>query len=370
LVIIFHYRWTNVEARYEEIRNALMDSEDGNATAARHYLQLFTRTNVKPDTPTTEIERSIRRHFSQFHGLEQYIVPTALCALLSAGALYFIWGWVAGSVMGKFQSDTFGVTVSKELAFALIGAYIFSLYEIVQRRRTGDLTPDELYDVALRYVVALPIGHIGTLLSVDSFDAGLAFAVSAVPLRDVKRIIRKRAFERMKMEDATKESTRAGYLRDVVDGLGSETLARLEELQIVTFTDLAYADPIRIMVKTGYPLRYIIQWMDHATFAIYAFDSKRKLGENAVVCSLDAKEFYRAHYQNARRIDTCPAITSLSTKTGLDPAILGEILMRVSIDPQVLFLETMWYTGYIEKQPELPACPFHGADSVAARANA
>ena len=36
--------------------------------------------------------------------------------------------------------------------------------------------------------------------------------------------------------------------------------------------------------------------------------------------------------------------------------------MRVAIDPQVLFLDKMWYTGYQgdgNERPGVPACPFH-----------
>ena len=128
-------------------------------------------------------------------------------------------------------------------------------------------------------------------------DGAFAFIAASFPLRDLQRWLRKRALEKMKVEETAKlESTRAGYLTQVVDGLSPDTVARLEEIGIVTFADLAYADPIRIMVKAGISLRHIIQWMDHAMLAIYALDYKQKLAENAITCSLDAKEFYETHF--------------------------------------------------------------------------
>jgi hypothetical protein len=125
------------------------------------------------------------------------------------------------------------------------------------------------------------------------------------------------------------------------------------------------------MVKAGLSLRHIIQWMDHAMLAIYAFDYKRKLAENGICCSLDAKEFYETHFvrspdENAPekltplKYEHCDAVAELAKRMALPAVLLCEIFGRVAIDPQVLFLDKMWYTGYPGKRVKAPPCPSHG----------
>jgi hypothetical protein len=360
VVIIVYYRAVNVPARYAEIRDFLFSSPEGDRPA-RHYTQLFLSDNPTLDesTPASVLEGAIRKHFMGYHGWPAYALPLSLLLLFSAGGLYFVWAWATQTLLNASPFGAVGPTLSKELVFALAGAYAWSLWEVCQRRQTRNLTPDEVYDIAIRYLFALPVGYSATLLSVDSVDAAFAFAVAALPIRDLNLLYRRRVLEKMKVEPVSQASARVGYLRDVVDGLSPATLARLEELQIVTFTDLAYADPIELMVKTGFSLRHIIQWMDHATLAIYALDHKKVLAENAIVCSLDAKEFYECHFEDKDVVGRCDFIDTLAERTKVPTETIEEIFARISADPQVLFLETMWYTGYLGKPPEPRKCPHH-----------
>lgn len=358
LILMVHYRASTVRLRFNEIRDALIDRSDEAKSPARHYLKLFTRKDPAANATPDDLEGAIYAHFLQFQSWRRYAMALFLLAAFSGGALYFVWAWATQTFIETSPFGAIARVLPKETVFALTGAYVWSLYELSQRARRRDLTPDELFDVSIRYLFALPIGHLGALLSIDSVDYAFAFVASALPLRDINRFVRKRALEKMNVEDSKAEPTRAGYLTEVVDGLSPDTLARLEEIGIVTFTDLAYADPIRIMLKAGFSLRHIIQWMDHAMLAIYAFDYKKKLAENAICCALDAKEFYKAHFEQPTT-HKCPAIAALAKRMDVPPVLLGEMFARVAVDPQVMFLDKVWYTGYPADQPKFPPCAFH-----------
>lgn len=387
LVLIVHYRLSAVPARFREIKDALIDYTDEKKSPGRQYLELFTRrepekktrtqpkdastdpSNKKKDgylkklfpkriaKPTTDVEQAISDHFYQFQSWPRYAMALFLLATFSGGALFFVWAWTTQTFFeGTSRFGVISPILEKEAVFALTGAFVWSLYELSQRARRRELTPDELFDVSIRYLFALPIGHLGVLLSIDSVDYAFAFLATALPIRDLQRFARKRALEKMNVRDSKAEPTRAGYLAEVVDGLSPDTVARLEEIDIVSFTDLAYADPIRIMVKAGFSPRHIIQWMDHAMLGIYALPHKRKLAENAICCALDAKEFYQAHFK--AHLGECPAIKALVKGTGVEAATLCEMFGRVAIDPQVQFLGRMWYTGYFDgKELEMEPCP-------------
>jgi hypothetical protein len=367
LILIVHYRLSAVRLRFNEIKDALIDSTDPEQSPGRHYLKLFTRREPPKKATTTEIkdgsidpsnkdpvEDAIKEHFYQFHSWPRYAMALFLLAAFSGGGLFFVWAWTTQTFFtGTSPFGAISPILTKEAAFAITGAFVWSLYELSQRARRRELTPDELFDVSIRYLFALPIGHLGALLSMDTVDYAFAFVATSLPIRDIQRFARKRALEKMNVQESKAEPTRAGYLAEVVDGLSPDTVARLEEIDIVSFTDLAYADPIRIMVKAGFSPRHIIQWMDHAMLAIYALGYKRKLAENGICCALDAKEFYEAHFE--KHAD-CPSIRALEKRMDVPAATLCEIFGRVAIDPQVQFLDRMWYTGYAGKRPEMKAC--------------
>lgn len=380
LILIVHHRMATVEARFREIRDALIVPEKPFLSPAHHYLKLFTRRSPAANATADELTSAIYAQFVQFQSWTRYAMSLSLLAVFSAAALYLLCEWTVKIMLSTSPLSPIGPVLPIEAVFALAGAYIWSLFELATRARQGNLTPDELFDVSIRYLAAVPIGYTAEFLTFDQVDGAFAFVAASFPLRDVQRWYRKRALEKMKFEDTPKlESTRAGYLSQVVDGLGPDTVARLEEIGIVTFTDLAYADPIRIMVKAGFSLRHIIQWMDHAMLAIYALDYKQKLGQNAITCALDAKEFYETHfvtvetYVNERNEVTevmkprergkCQSIEKVAEGTGIPAVILGEIFGRVTIDPHVEFLAGMWYTGYAGKGRDPTPCPYHVSEA-------
>src|SRR4029077_782228 len=77
--------------------------------------------------------------------------------------------------------------------------------------------------------------------------------------------------------------------------LSYDTVARLHELQISTPTDIAFTDPIWLMVRIGFSIRHVLTWMDQALLAIYVGPQLSKLAPLGFPCALDACEFYVAH---------------------------------------------------------------------------
>src|SRR6185503_10937500 len=86
-----------------------------------------------------------------------------------------------------------------------------------------------------------------------------------------------------------------GALADVMCGMGNDTIARLEELNIETYLDLAYTDPIKLLIKTGVPIELVLAWIDQAMVSVYASPHKSALESYGMPCALDLCEFYAAH---------------------------------------------------------------------------
>src|SRR5262249_43618554 len=207
--------------------------------------------------------------FGYFQRWNRYAPPLVLVALLSGLMLYFSGLWIVDRLTTPTGAAPTALgRIDTPIVMALWGAFVWSLYEIWSRRVSGDLTPAEVFDVALRFVIAIPIGYTFSRLVFQTVPSLAAFTASAFPLRDVRRLLRKQTLQKLG-ESQKSSSTLAdkGYIAQLISGVGNDTIVRLEELNIETYLDLAYTDPIRLMVKTGVPIQLVLAWIDEALLA-------------------------------------------------------------------------------------------------------
>jgi len=64
----------------------------------------------------------------------------------------------------------------------------------------------------------------------------------------------------------------------VIHGMSRENVTGLANVHIRTCVELAYTDPVRLMVRTGLPLRCLVDWMDHAILALNVDMGRHDLG--------------------------------------------------------------------------------------------
>lgn len=340
---------------------------------AEHYLKIFAPSWDGKTDPNV-LRNFLSDEFDRLHGRAwRYCLSTLLLMVVSLIAIQIVFDGLDIRTLPAidiFRFDTGAVRVGKLPAVvpALAGAYVASVLELYLRTRAGDLTPDEIDEVTMRQLLAVPLGRAAFALAGHPFEGLAAFVVPAFPLKDLLRYMRKRTLEKAGVEASKDQGD--GPISKWVDGLSFEAIARLEELGITTYTDLAYANPIRILAKTGYSLRLIVQWIDHALLSVYARSHKTRFRDRGIPCALDAVEFWTAHFahESSAKIAphdyvnypdcNCPTVKAFTDKLELDALLVREIFQRVAIDPHVKFLETLWYTGYLGERVESPKCDF------------
>lgn len=400
-ILVLRYWWVVVPRRYEEIRERFTSNNPGEQLApqddralsgAWHYVRL-----LDPDVQLkneAEAEAALKRQFDYFHSWDKYAAPFYLTLVLSGIMLAFSGLWLvekldtpepapvaaiagppvapAGAEAGKpappperkaAEARSMIGRIPAPFVMALWGAYVWSLYEILSRRRSGDLTPAELYDIASRYLTALPLGYAFSLMAFNTVPSLAAFAISAFPLRDIRQFFRKQALSKMDNAPAapavSATTANKGLIGDTLCGVGNTTIARLEELNLETYLDLAYADPIKLLVQTGVPIELVLSWIDQSLISVYAAPHKTVLAQYGLPCALDVCEFYARHcWDVAQRgpkqgWETDPAVVDLANKLGLPPVFLvQQILRSIFEDPHTQFLIRVWF-GQPKRQDDL-----------------
>jgi hypothetical protein len=181
---------------------------------------------------------------------------------------------------------------------------------------------------------------------------------SAFPLRDVRQLIRKQALRKLgEAPPSINSITAQTYIGHLLSDIGEETIIRLEELNIVTCMDLAYTDPVRLMVKTGAPIKLVLAWIDKALLAVYAASHLRALERMGMPCALDVCAFYVKHCWDLRNgtekdWEKSPAVLALAEQLKVPVAILVPgMLTNVFFDPHTQFLIRAWF-GPAEDEDE------------------
>jgi len=400
LVII--YRFQDVPLRRTEIKNVL----DAALCAPSEAIRKEAREALDNNPYVSDPEKT----FDRCHRGSRYAFPLVVLTALTTCSAYICYSWVHSKLVSSasaltvsapsraVQSSTplaalyppdpstpsSSIVPSTLAAFvpkppepsaapgplserlprvvimALAGGFVWSLYQIVNRIGAGELGPSDLYEIDLGLLAAVPVGYAFALITaeLDGVRSFMAFAASAFPLRDVSSMARQYATRKL-LESANTSTSRPAerHLGTAIEGLSDETLARLSELRIATVLDMAYSDPIKVMVQTGFAIPLIIDWMDQSIWALYAGDLKAEMNRHGIRCSLDVCEFVDMHLLDGERKRRAPldgpnkdALDALAGKMGVQGILLQDLFFRIYADPQVVVLRNLWYPRGVPKE--------------------
>jgi len=171
------------------------------------------------------------------------------------------------------------------LAFGLgfLGAYIWGLQSILRRYSMNDLLPIAYYHFGLRMMlssfIALLIYHAVGGFSTEFNNAeqnpnlltptsdGLliltVFLVGMFPQKGVRWVTKKAGLSGQDNNPSVRNLS-----LDMIEGMTTYDIYRLEELGIDTCYDLATADFIPLLLKTSYGARELIDWLLQAKLCV------------------------------------------------------------------------------------------------------
>lgn len=367
-VLVFIYRWREVPLRGADVeammKCALGGPDKATYTEARKA-ECEAAQKALDDNPYIS---DPRQTFERYHSPWRYLIPFLVLTALTVSSGYFVYSWVNYKLLPALVASAAPIPsrLPGPIIMALVGGYIWSVFQICARSRSSELSPDDLYEIDLGLIAAVPVGIAFSLLTADlgGLRSFMAFAASAFPLRDVQRLFRQYATRKaLESSDSGDSASLAElHLGTTIEGLSDQTLARLGELRISTVLDMAYCDPIRVMVQTGFPLPVIIDWVDQSLWALYCGDLKSKIDKLGIRCSLDVCEFVDLHLRDSRgqkrtAVDGAnkAALDALALAMGSDPLLLQDLLFRIYCDPQVTVLRKLWYPHGVPKELQASA---------------
>lgn len=217
------------------------------------------------------------------------------------------------------------------LAFGLgfLGAYIWGLQGIFRRYSMNDLQPIAFYHFGLRMIlssfIALLIYHAVGGFSTEFSNSGpdrqmltptgdgvlivTVFLVGMFPQRGVRWISSK-----VGLLGQDKHPTVRELSLDMIEGMTTYDIYRLEELGIDTCYDLSTADFIPLLLKTSYGARELIDWLLQAKLCVRFGTSTEELRARGIRTITDL-EGLDDDYLEALAKDTSLMLQSLKRAT-------------------------------------------------------
>ncbi len=259
---IYHDRWATARRQSEH-----PSPRPGEEDAASIYVQKFEAYYGRGTATAAGHRGRIK--------IETFF-PVLLCTAV------FAVGWV--TVLVQWNNWNAGhVGMEEVLAFAFMGAYVFSLQMLVRRYFQADLRASAYLSVVVRVFTALIVaavvyrGGVADLLRpgswTDAQHVAIAFGIGFLPIAGLQAL--HKLFCAGLRQVTHLPALTSDYPLGDLDGLNIWYEARLLEEGIEDLQNLATANLVEVMLHTRVPVGRLVDWVDQAHLYLHLERPKR-----------------------------------------------------------------------------------------------
>lgn len=325
------YLGTTWKVRFDNLKSRFNDE------AIRLYLTQYFPSETVPSgtSPTEFFERKVNASYGRYH----YVPPLVLLIVISGIALTLI----ALSVFKWLGIDPSAPSIPPVAASALLGAYVWSAYDQIQRYRTRDFTSHDVYKSSFRFIIAVPLGYSVAALLKDEAGVTIAFFLGAFPVKTLTTLGKRLVTTKLGVGDQGVETKSE---LEQLQGINRLEAERFQEEGITNVLQLAYADPVDLTFRTNYEFNYVIDCMSQALLWLYldkniASDKLRVLGLrgayearvlNEMLCSEKAEDRKKAEDN----------LAEIAKVLNVSERAFYKSLFEIAEDPYTKFLYNIW----------------------------
>jgi hypothetical protein len=244
----------------------------GEETVAR-YLKTFHRAALATDA-LTNAER-LRNIYTRQFGRRWYGLSLAILLAVSAIALSVtglsIVGWIqAGSI------EHINDTAPAEVVFALLGGCAWVIADLLERHAQNNIRPGDIYNASFRIVLSVPLAYAFAILVRPGASVFLAFIMGLFPTATLTKIARRTFAKTLNITDVEEATNTSAGLQALpsVDRNVAEVLA---DERVTNLYQLAYSDPVRLTIRTGYTFAAVLTITDQALSELYLGAERAKV---------------------------------------------------------------------------------------------
>lgn len=209
-----------------------------------------------------KIKATVEKLYATVYSPIQFVVYIALIVLLT---LPVLWAWLNRASLGFIEAETMRL-----MFFAYLGAYVFSVQELIRRYNTFDLQPQVYSSILVRMTLAVLIVFVGAevirlgggLIDSDNPNAWvavLAFVIGSFPSQGIRWFT-----DQTNRVLAPSATAREELPLNQLLGISTWHEARLAQMGIDDAQNLAAIDIRKLLLTTRFDTQVIVNWIDQA----------------------------------------------------------------------------------------------------------
>jgi hypothetical protein len=328
------------------------------------YAKAFSREST-PDQTTEKL-------FEFYYAGRAYVLPILINILVTCGACAVVLIWF-GWPLGLDVVEKHATLIPRECATALVGAFVWGLYDILQRYETIDLSPVSLHYLWLRMLVAPALAPLLGGALTDPLKPLLGFVIGTFPVSALQDFIKRQAKDKFNLSGAAEPTE--GPTLNLLEGMTDGMLTRLLNEGYESIQQLANADPFKLLLKTNLDWKTVLDLIDQAILFDYTGPggaSLRAIGIRGSIELATAEASLRSEDQ-AVVAEANKLIAIIAAKLGQDEAGVRNLVKNAFEDVQVNLLWDLWGDEEVKKdhakdEAEISSAREIPAPDVAARA--
>jgi len=328
------------------------DIMDGFTTEARRtYFQMFIPNISISSLNDAQVLDKFERLHSEWYGRRLFWWPGLLLFLVSLIAITLVVFTVLHT-QGYVKENPFFDVPDIGIA-AIAGAYSWVVNDFISRSRRLDFSPADVLWGVLRLIIAVPMGYSLATIAAQSVGPFVAFALGAFPLATLNSMLQRLANKSLNVEPTAEETS-----DDIIklQGVNRAIIERLSNEDITTITQIAYCDPIRLIMRSNLTFNFVTDCMNQALAWIHlkdGLDTIRPLGLRGAVeirrfiIDLDydgVKNTTSTHPADPKAAhDRADAVLEkIAAALNQDPETLQLVFRAIAEDEYTAYLRTVW----------------------------
>src|SRR5215469_1630752 len=315
------------------------------------YLNAFGRAAISSSGEKPSAQEVVDTLFNFYYSTGSYLFGIAMNLLVAIGVSTCI--AVAAHIpllnLAPDLARLAGKT-TPPLAFSFVGAYIWTLYDLLKRYRSVDLTPAAFQFSWLRLLAACVVGPLISAGAADGLKNLIAFGIGMLPLQAVFEYFADLASKQMGKTINQKQAWPPDLYK--LQGMTLDSIDRMEERRVDSVATLAYTDPIKLFLKAEIDWLVIIDVIDQALLYNYVGDKLAILPPVGIRGSIEAAIIYQRLRSGdpAEKDEANALIVKLKDKLGLSQEETLNLIRTVWEDGQVKLLSHLFGDSFANNE--------------------
>jgi hypothetical protein len=282
--------------------------------------------------------------FRKSYSLYSYFFAILLNAAVAFGLVFLAIERSGVNCVSSPELQTATSKIPAAVVAALAGAFLWGLYDALRRYRSVSLTPESLHLMWLRVAIAGALSPFVALTFQGGIASVIGFGLGAFPLSTLSNFLQAQVIEKMKVN--VRPNPSEGPTLQNIQGLTSSTLDTLAEIGLESTEHLAYADPLKLFLRTNLPWKVILDLIDQALLFNYVGTSMGGLRPFGIRGTIELSDVGNLIRQQSSRDQGVKLLSLIAKALDRDEEGVWNLIRTVDEDYQVDLISVLWGDAY------------------------